>query len=149
MVFTARLIVVFAVGSLPGLLSGAEPIAASVKIAQGDATVRRGTATIPVREGMHLLANDLLQTAADGRLGIIFQDGTRISLGPLTEIRIDQFVYNPADGKFGLLLKIVRGVLTYVSGKIAQFSPESVKVETPVCVVGLRGTHFAVSIQGT
>ncbi len=125
----------------------AEAIAGSVKAVRGSAVVRRGAETIPVREGMHLLANDVLKTSADGRLGAILQDGTRISLGPATELTIDRFVYEPADGKFDLLLRLARGVLTYVSGKIAQFSPKAAKVETPVAVVGLRGTHFAVSIE--
>ena len=127
----------------------AESIAGSVKKIQGSAVVRRGAETIPAREGMHLLVNDILQTSADCRLGAILQDGTRISLGPGTEVRIDRFIYEPVNGKFGLLLRLARGVLAYVSGRIAQFSPESVSVETPVGVVGLRGTHFAVSIEGT
>jgi hypothetical protein len=128
---------------------GAESIAGSVKKAQGGSVVHRGAETLPAREGMHLLVDDVLQTSADGRLGVIFQDGTRISLGPNTELKIDRFVYEPADGKFALLLRLARGVLTYVSGKIAKFSPQSVGVQTPVGIVGLRGTHFAVSIEGT
>jgi hypothetical protein len=98
---------------------------------------------------MHLLANDLLQTLGDGRLGVILQDGTRLGLGPNTELKIDQFVYEPAEGKFALLVRLTRGVLAYVSGRIARLAPDAVTVETPVGVVGLRGTHFAVSIEGT
>jgi len=126
---------------------GAEAIVGSVKTAQG-AVVRRGADTMPVQEGMRLLLNDILQTAADGRMAVILQDGTRISLGPSTELKIDQFVYQPAEGKFGLLLRLGRGILAYISGKIAQFSPASVSIQTPVGVLGLRGTHFAVSIEG-
>ncbi|MEP6538283.1 MAG: FecR family protein [Bryobacteraceae bacterium] len=126
--------------------SAAESVVGSVKTAQG-AVVRRGADTIPIREGMHLLLNDTLRTAADGRLGLILQDGTRISLGPNTELRIDQFVYEPVDGKFSLLLRLRRGVMAYISGQIARFSPGSVSVETPTAVLGLRGTEFAVSIE--
>ena len=134
-------------GSLAVPAWGAESIAGCVKVAKGNSVVHRGTEILPIREGMHLLVNDVLQTSADGRLGVIFQDGTRVSLGPSTELTIDRFVYEPADGKFGLVLRLARGVLTYISGKIAQFSPESVSVETPVSMVGLRGTHFAISID--
>jgi hypothetical protein len=145
-----RMSVVFLIFVTIGVSAwGAEPIAGSVKTAQGSSVVHRGTETLPAREGMHLLVDDVLQTSADGRLGVIFQDGTRISLGPNTELKIDRFVYEPADGKFALLLRLARGVLTYVSGKIAKFSPQSVSVQTPVGIVGLRGTHFAVSIEGT
>jgi hypothetical protein len=128
---------------------GADAVVGSVKTAQGSSVIRRGADSIPIKEGMHLLLNDILQTAADGRLGVILQDGTRISLGPNTELKVDQFVYQPVEGKFGLLLRLGRGMLAYISGRIAQFSPGSVSVETPVGVLGLRGTHFAVSIEGT
>jgi hypothetical protein len=129
--------------------SGAETVVGSVKTVRGGAIVQRGTDTIRLREGTHLLLNDTLQTATDGWLGVILQDGTRISLGPNTELKVDRFIYEPVDGKFGLLLRLGRGALAYVSGKIAQFSPESVSVETPVGVLGLRGTHFAVSLDGS
>lgn len=128
---------------------GAESVLGSVKTARGGVVVRRGATAIPATEGMHLFLNDVLQTSGDGQLGAILQDGTRIALGPNTELTIDRFVYEPADGKFGLLLRLGRGVLAYVSGKIARFAPESVSVETPVGIIGLRGTHFAVSIEGT
>src|SRR5262245_50995725 len=109
--------------------------------------VRRGTETSPVRAGMPLLLNDVLQTSADGRLSIFLEDGTRIALGPNTELKIDQFVYQPIEGKFGMLLRLGRGMLAYISGRIARFSPGSVSVETPVGVIGLRGTSFAVSLD--
>jgi hypothetical protein len=128
---------------------GAESIVGSVKTAQGGVVVRRGTETIPASQGMHLLLNDILLTSGDGRVGAILQDGTCIGLGPNTELKIDRFVYEPVDGKFGLLLRLAKGVLVYFSGRIARLAPEAVTVETPVGVVGLRGTHFAISIEGT
>jgi hypothetical protein len=140
---------ILALAGLTVAAGGAETVIGSVKTVQGGATVGRGPDTIRLHEGTHLLLYDTLQTAADGRLGVILQDGTRISLGPNTELKIDRFVYDPVDGKFGLLLRMGRGALAYVSGRIAQFSPESVSVETPVGVLGLRGTHFAVSLDGT
>jgi hypothetical protein len=136
-------------GSLAFPAWGAEPIVGSVKAVFGTAVVRRGTQTLPASQGMHLLVNDILQTSADGRLGAILQDGTGIGLGPNSELKIDTFVYEPSDGKFGLLLKLARGVLAYFSGRIAKLSPGSVTVETPVGIIGLRGTHMAVSLDGT
>jgi hypothetical protein len=133
---------------LTPIVRGEDAVVGSVKSAHGGAVVRRGTESMPVREGMHLLLNDVMQTSADGLIGAILQDGTRVSLGPNSELKIDRYVYQPEDGKFGLLLRLGRGVLGYISGRIARFSPESVSVETPVGVLGLRGTHFAVSLEG-
>ena len=143
--------VAFWLAVLSGLafsVEAAETFVGSVKMVQGSALVRRGADTTPIREGMQLVLNDVLQTSADGGLGVILGDGTRISLGPNTELKVDRFVYQPAEGKFGLLLRLGRGVLAYISGRIAQFSPESVSVETPVGFIGLRGTNFVISIEG-
>jgi hypothetical protein len=126
----------------------AESIAGSVKTVQGGAVVRRGQQTIPATVGMHLQVNDVLQTSADGSLGAILQDGTGIGLGPNTELKIDSFIYEPAAGKLGLILRLARGVMAYFSGRIAKLAPGAVTVETPVGVMGLRGTHMAVSIGG-
>ncbi len=127
----------------------AESIVGSVKTVEGGAVVRRGADTIPARQGLHLLLNDVLAVPGDGRMGAILQDGTTIGLGPNTELKIDRFVFEPADGKFGLLLRLAKGALAYVSGKIARFAPDTVSVETPVGVVGLRGTRLAITIEGT
>jgi hypothetical protein len=133
---------------LTSLVSGQDVVVGTVKSTHGAANIRRGTADIPIQEGTHVLLNDTLRTSTDGGLGVILQDGTRISLGPNTELKVDRFVYQPVDGKFSLLLQLARGTLAYISGKIARFSPGSASVETPVGVLGLRGTEFAVSIVG-
>jgi hypothetical protein len=137
----------FSASALP--IWSADSIAGSIKTVQGGATVRRGTQTMPATAGMHLMVNDILQTGADGRLGAILQDGTGIGLGPNTELKIDTFLFEPVQGKFGLLLRLARGVIAYFSGRIAKFAPGSVTVETPVGVIGLRGTHLAVTVEGT
>ncbi len=103
---------------------------------------------MPVKEGMHILPHDVFETGAGASLGLILQDGTRVAMGGNTSLEIDTFLYEPSEGKLQLLLRLVRGVIVYVSGKMAEFSPDAVKVETPVGVVGLRGTELAISIEG-
>jgi hypothetical protein len=124
-------------------------IVGSVKIVRGNTTIHRGSQIIPAVEGLHLQASDRITTSAGGVIGIILQDGTRISLGPNTTLDIDRFLYEPAEGRFGLVLRLIRGAMAYISGRLAQFSPGSVQVETPVGIVGLRGTEFAISLEGS
>ena len=42
---------------------------------------------------------------------------------------------------------MARGVAAYVSGKIAQLAPDAVRLETPVAIVGVRGTRFVAKVQ--
>ena len=132
------------------LLGAADATGASVglvKIAEGTAVVQRGDQTLPATAGLALLEGDVLRTGADGRLGVVLRDDTRVSLGPETEIRIDRFLFAPAQGQLALVLKMARGIVAYVSGRIAKLSPDAVRVETPVAIVGVRGTQFAAKLE--
>ena len=77
---------------------------------------------------------------------ITLKDDTRVSLGPSSEVRLDRFVYAPAEGQLGFVLRIVRGVAAYVSGRIAKLSPDSIRLETPTAIVGVRGTTLALRV---
>jgi hypothetical protein len=108
--------------------------------------VHRAEQFIPGAIGLRLLVKDQIQTEGDSSAGIILHDGARIALGPNSTVSVDDFVFDRDAGKFSLLLRFLRGIIAYTSGKIEQFSPQSVRVETPSGVIGLRGTTFAVSI---
>jgi len=123
-----------------------EQAIASIKTVQGSCSVRRGSQMLPATVGMHLELGDLLRTGSNSHVAFIMRDGTRVSLGADTELSIDQFAYDPSHGKFALLLNLGRGLLAYVSGKIASFSPEAVRIQTPVASIGVRGTKFIVGL---
>ena len=132
---------------LAGVAEAASPSIGLVKVAEGTASVQRGDQTLPARAGLALMEGDVLRTGRDGRLGAVLRDDTRVSLGPDTEIRIDRFLFAPAQGQLALVLKMIRGVAAYASGKIAKLSPDAVRVETPVAIVGVRGTRFAARLE--
>jgi hypothetical protein len=91
--------------------------------------------------------SDVLKTGADGRLGVTLNDDTRVSLGPVSEVRLDRFSYASADGAMQLALRFMRGVAAYVSGRIAKLSPDAVRLETPAAIVGVRGTTLAIRVD--
>ena len=88
-----------------------------------------------------------LPTGTDGTVGVTLRDDTRISLGPTSEVRIDRYVYAPGEGGLGMVLKFVRGAAVYVSGRIAKLAPDSIRLEAPAAIVGVRGTTVAVRVD--
>lgn len=132
----------------PVWASAADPAAAGrIKVVSGSVFVVRAAGTIQATAGQALFEADTLRTGADGRVGITLNDDTRISLGPGSEARLDQFVYAPAERRGGLVLKVVRGLIAYVSGRIAKLSPDAVKLETPNAIVGVRGTTLVLRVD--
>lgn len=126
----------------------AQPAAAGrIKVASGSAFIVRGGAQVPAQAGQVLYESDTLRTGADGRLGITLKDDTRVSLGPASEVRLDRFAYAPAQSQIALVLRVVRGVAAYVSGRIAKLAPDAVRLETPSAIVGVRGTTIALRVD--
>ena len=123
------------------------PAAGRIKVTGGSAFIVRQGTLIPAQLGLLVMETDGLKTGADGCIGVTLKDDTRISLGPNSEARIDQFVYAPADGRLGFVFKIVYGAAAYVSGQIAKLAPDSVRLETPAAIVGVRGTSLAVNVE--
>ena len=130
----------------PALAQQPSP-AGHVKIASGSAVIVRHNATVPARPGQEVFASDTLRTGADGTVGVTLKDDTRLSLGPSSEVRLERYVYAPAEGGFGVVLKFVRGVAAYVSGRIAKLAPDSIRLETPAAIVGVRGTTVAIRVE--
>jgi len=120
----------------------------SVKNVRGTVSVVRAGETIAARPGLKLVAGDILETGADGALGLVLRDDSLLSLGPSSRVAIERFLFNPAEGKLGLTARILQGTLAYLSGFIGKLAPESTTFVTPVATIGVRGTHFAVRVEG-
>ena len=123
------------------------PVAGRIKVSTGSAFVVRDGAQTPAQVGQIVFEADGLRTGSDGKVGVTLNDDTRLSLGPNSELKLERFTYAPADSGFGLVLRFVRGVSTYVSGRIAKLAPDSVRLETPAAIIGVRGTTLAISVQ--
>ena len=121
--------------------------AGRIKVVSGSAFIVRSGKQLPAQAGQVVFQADTLRTGADGRMGITLEDDTRISLGPSSEARLDRFAYKPAEGLLGLVLRVSRGVAAYVSGRIAKLSPDSIRLETPAAIVGVRGTTVAIRVM--
>jgi len=126
-----------------------EPAAAGrIKVVSGAVYLVRGTSQVPVQAGQIVYQADVLRTGSDGHVGVTLKDDTRVSLGPSSEVRLDRFNYAPAEGQLALALRVVRGVVAYVSGHIAKLAPDAVRIETPSAILGVRGTTLAMRIDG-
>jgi len=120
-----------------------------VRNAAGSATVLRGGTVLPATAGTRLHVGDTLGTGPDGSLGVILRDDSSLSIGPSSSLVLRDFLFSPSEGKFGLLVRLSRGTMAYLSGLIGKLAPEKARFETPTATIGIRGTHFAVKVGET
>jgi hypothetical protein len=115
-----------------------------VRNSAGTASILRGDQVIPAAVGLKLHTGDTLSTGPEGSVGLILRDDSSLSIGPESTIVLQDFLFSPAEGKFGLFARLAKGSMAYLSGVIGKLAPESVRFETPVASIGIRGTCFAV-----
>ncbi|HEY2558787.1 MAG TPA: FecR domain-containing protein [Caldimonas sp.] len=118
-----------------------------IKVAKGSVTVERNGQGLPGQVGMLLEPADVVKTGADGSVGITMRDNSLLSAGPNSIVSLDRFEFDPttSDGRFDVRLQ--RGTLAVVSGRIAKKSPQAMTVRTPAALLGVRGTEFVVSVD--
>lgn len=117
---------------------------ATVKTLSGPANVERAGGTLALAIGMGLLQSDTVVTGSASTLGLTFEDGALVSLGPNSRLQIDRFRFDRATqgGEFDTTLS--RGRMAVVSGRIAKSQVDAMKVRTPTALLGVRGTEFVV-----
>jgi hypothetical protein len=132
----------------PIIVNASTATVGNVKTLKGEASIIRNGSSVEAKAGADLFQNDSLKTGADGSMSVVFIDDTLISVGPNSELAINEFHFSPADGKMSFVARLLKGTSAYVSGIIGKLSPQSVRFETPVANIGIRGTKFAVKIEG-
>ncbi len=130
------------------MAAAAEQRAGFVKNVSGEAFIERNKVITAAKVKDELMENDILVTGRNGSMGVILQDNSVMSIGSNTHLAISKFVFEPADEKLSFTAQIEKGTVVYLTGLIAKLNHSGVKFDTPTAVCGIRGTHFAIKVEG-
>jgi hypothetical protein len=144
-------ITAFAAVALPLMLVSSpraqeKPIG-QVKTAWGDAAIMRNNNRLPAKPGDSVFQKDVIETGADGAIGITFTDNTVMAAGPNSEVAMEEYTFDSSNFKGSMVTDMRKGTLSVVSGDIAKSSHGAMKVRTPAAILGVSGTHFAVQVN--
>ena len=136
----------------PGQTAQAGPAAETQPIGRIDAV--EGTVTITRADGTQVTAGigdpvfqgDVIETSADGVIGIVFVDDTTFSLGAEGRMVLDELVYDPETQSGTSTFSLVQGVFSFVSGKISKTGVDAMEIRTPVATIGIRGTAGSIDL---
>lgn len=85
--------------------------------------------------GAGLVENEKIRTTAEGTANVIFADRSTLTVGRGSEVTLDKFVYDPANGTGGIALNLTQGALRFVGGKLSKSGDVEVKTETATMTV--------------
>ena len=109
-------------------------------------SIQRKTQTLTGAKGTGVEMNDSVRTA-QGKVGITFDDNTKVQVNENSKLVIDDFVYDAKKGTGKLALNMAMGTVRYASGQIAKNNPQSVGINTPSATVSVRGTDFTATVD--
>lgn len=109
-------------------------------------SIQRQNSTLSGTKGTGVEMNDAIKTS-QGKVGITFEDDTKVQVNENSKLVIDDFVYDPKSKAGKLGAKIALGTVRYASGQIAKNSPQNVALNTPSATVAVRGTDFTATVD--
>jgi len=139
------------------LLTGVAACALAAGSASGQDTVGvtsavnpQATGTPPQRPsrtlniGLDMFRNERIVTGPEGKTQLLFVDGSALTIGPNSEVVLDEFVYDPASETGKLAMTATKGVFRLVGGKISK--TDTVTLKTPTATLGIRGGIATASV---
>jgi hypothetical protein len=145
--FVAVLVVSVALVATAAADAAAAPFTGIVRTVVGSPLVVRGGTVRPATKGTLVEKGDTIRTDAKSTVGLVFSDDTLISLGPRSEVVIDDYLFEPEADRLSFVARVLRGTMNYLSGQIAKLSPKSVRLLMPTATVGVRGTHVLINVK--
>lgn len=106
-----------------------------------------GGAARQLKIGTGIVSRERIQTSGSGSLQLMFNDKSTLTVGPGSDLVIDEFVYSPGKSGGRFATRLTKGALRFVGGEISHTTGAT--INTPVATLGIRGgaaliTHDAV-----
>ncbi len=109
--------------------------AAAVNPASTAREISGNTRTIVL--GQSIAHKERIQTTAAGSVQLLFLDKTSMTIGPNSDVSIDEYVYDPQANSGKLAATLAKGAMRFVGGQISHSGDATIKTAT--AVVGIRG----------
>lgn len=141
-----------ATGMLAPVASAATPISGQVGISSA---VRPGVLSVSnervVYIGNAVAFGERFRTDSTGVIHILFMDRSSMTLGPNSELVIDEFVFQPEAQRGNIAVNLLKGSLRAVGGFVSKFiTPQgrsAAQIRTPTATIGIRGGITLVEAQ--
>lgn len=125
---------------------GGENIAIA-KSVNGNVQVKRDSVYLNVVRGSELQSGDIVQTSDNASVGLVFNDGTVLSVGPKSMLELNKYLFKPSSKEYDFDVTLKKGTTAYESGKLGKMAPQKVAFRVPQGSIGIRGTKFIVDVE--
>jgi hypothetical protein len=105
----------------------------------GRVTVQHANGAVDeIKQGDAVLQGDVIQTSDGASITFSLVDGTAFNMGADARMVLSELIYDPNSSSNSATISLLKGAFTFVAGQVAHTG--DMKVDTPVAVMGIRGT---------
>lgn len=97
--------------------------------------------------GAPVYRHDRLITSDQSYLLVVFRDSGRITLVANSELQVKDYRWRERGTSDTMVLRLVRGGLRALTGKLGRGNPDNYVMETPVATIGIRGTLYDLLLE--
>lgn len=151
-VFPPDLVAQLAGPVAPGQYAQAESVEYTPPIGQvstlvGEVTVTRANGTsVKLAVDSPVFEGDVVETGENANISLVLNDGSVFALDSQSRLVLEKLDYDKDTGEGESFFSMLKGVLAFTSGDIAANNPEQMVIQTPVYMLGVRGTTGAIEV---
>ena len=109
-----------------------------VALVKGEAHVQRDVQKVALQNGSSIEEKDIITTAKEAQVQLVFEDKTVITLGSESEFKIEEYLNDATNPK--AKFKFNQGSFKTITGQIGKTAPQNFTMETKTATIGIRGT---------
>ena len=106
------------------------------------AEIGRAGAWMPVAPGTAVQVGDTLRTGPQGRLRVVFQDDSVVTMATSSELVVDRQLFAREEQSFRSLFRLLDGKVRAMVGEYYGTPGAAFEMETRTAAIGVRGTDF-------
>ncbi len=119
-----------------------ETTVGSAVVSENIVRISYGDVEKPLIIGDDVVFGASINTGADSGNVDALEDGTRITVAADSKIVVDEFVFDPNTTAGELALRLTKGAIRFVSGRLPS---KNYEIRTPNAYLGIRGTTFVLA----
>jgi hypothetical protein len=123
--------------------AGAQEVG-TIAAREGTVEIGRANEWLAAAQGAPVQLGDRIRTGTPGRARIVLRDESVLNVGDASELTIDQQVFDPNEGRFQSLIRLLKGKVRAIVSEYYEQPLASYQIETATAVSGVRGTEFVV-----
>ena len=123
--------------ALIGLPALAQQVGTATAVNPLSQSTQPGAQVVTLQVGAHIVHKERIKTTPTGTVQLLFLDKSTLSIGPNANLLIDEYVYNPSEGRGHMAISLTEGALRYVGGQLSHEGQAT--VTTPFATIGIRG----------